>query len=49
MGKDISQAARNTVAMKAQGYINQVPGKSIHKALKALMRDLADPRLQIGK
>ena len=49
MGRDISQAARNTVVMKAQGYINQESGKFIHKGLKALMRDLAEIGLRIGE
>ena len=49
MGKDISPRKRNSIIIKAQGYINQTTGKIVHRGLWALMKDLNDSGLKVGK
>lgn len=48
MGKDISASKRNTIAIKAQGYIDQSNGKFIHKGLCALMNELKDSGMKVS-
>jgi hypothetical protein len=49
MGRDISPRKRNTIAIKAQGYIDQSTGKFIHKGLCALINELKDSGMKVSR
>jgi len=49
MGRDISPRKRNTIAIKAQGYIDQSTGRLIHKGLRALVNELNDSGMKVSR
>ena len=48
-GKGYFARKRNTIAIKAQGYIDQSTGKLIHKGSVALFNELKDSGMKISK